>query len=756
MKNQFEIVSQARHLRYIFFIDEKYPCGSLKELIFRNLGIWGGQFNPIVPICSNKITPEWEKLISYFDPDFIYYSKNVSKKFVFDLCLRMNLNPIDIIELDSPKSVLLNGINSHYLLDAFDSQTILIDSVRYDECPSPKSDFYSLNFFIKDCLLFEMQLTSRFNKLTVNKANFGDFTKNIIEQSPFFKSLLSRINVNSILLRCENRETDNFEIIVTDDVDSFHDMIYFWNKNLYEHSGYQPRLNHILISLAQMKSLLNDPWFFELLKRLNYGNNKVEVVSFSLDKKQLEETVSALQYKTKQINFKIKEVEKFPYKILNPLNIGFTRSQERLDVQTIYSPSHIANKWPGFINNTQSRSGMLTWAVDYSIYKDNPFGNKQVIFPMTFNCSTVFNKLSRTNTNKGISVMCNSHEQLNSVLRVEIPSFEDVIISMILEPRLLNQKVKPKFRRIKYNDDSRRLAQFFSLFDNNFGFAYEIVFDKFWNELFFELSTNVRVEGDVLSYREIRDRCLEIMAAEGISLNESTPFSLTNLEKSLRYTLQDFCERKLFFIGYIIKCSKCSSKTWYSLEEISNVVTCKGCFHQNSFQAETYFSYKLNSLIKNNFATRDSKGKIQPSGNLTVVKTLLFLEKEVKKISFEYLPQLSVYSKSNAVKADGDIDIVCLIDGWLCIGESKHDSLAFHSDGHDSLNKLIEVAKVITPTFIVLSCTMDSKKKRKSNLEKAHDYVKDKISDLGIKSRIITHVTDKPEYDFNSPYYFFD
>jgi len=83
--------------------------------------------------------------------------------------------------------------------------------------------------------------------------------------------------------------------------------------------------------------------------------------------------------------------------------------------------------------------------------------------------------------------------------------------------------------------------------------------------------------------------------------------------------------------------------------------------------------------------------------------------------SFAYSPQINLYDNHHSNKPCAEIDTVCLSDGQLIIGEAKHNSAAFSVDSNKSLKSLVEVAKVIRPDKIILSCYEDSNGK----LEKA-------------------------------------
>ncbi len=101
-----KIISNARHLRYLYFIDESYYGDKLLQLFNKNLNIWGGRYNPIVPIINNILPTNWEKLIEYYDPDYIGFSSNIPVDYIENICEKYEFNPISIFGLDDSKNCI--------------------------------------------------------------------------------------------------------------------------------------------------------------------------------------------------------------------------------------------------------------------------------------------------------------------------------------------------------------------------------------------------------------------------------------------------------------------------------------------------------------------------------------------------------------------------------------------------------------------------------------------------------------------------
>lgn len=163
------------------------------------------------------------------------------------------------------------------------------------------------------------------------------------------------------------------------------------------------------------------------------------------------------------------------------------------------------------------------------------------------------------------------------------------------------------------------------------------------------------------------------------------------------------CDYRVFLKGFNLKCKHCSSQFWYHINEVKETISCKGCLEDFQFPVEPKFAYKLNDLIKNNIY--QSSGL--RDGNLTVIRTLVSMHRRSHQ-SFYYSPQLIFYDNHHSNDPCAELDIACLSEGQLIIGEAKHDSKAFSADSNKTLLSLAEVAKAIRPDKIILSCYEDS------------------------------------------------
>lgn len=76
---------RARHMRYMFFVAEIDTENYLRNLFEANQRLWGGRYNPIVPVIGGIINDIWLTLVEPFDPDVIYYSSKVDLNYLLSL-----------------------------------------------------------------------------------------------------------------------------------------------------------------------------------------------------------------------------------------------------------------------------------------------------------------------------------------------------------------------------------------------------------------------------------------------------------------------------------------------------------------------------------------------------------------------------------------------------------------------------------------------------------------------------------------------
>lgn len=733
---QFQITSRPRHLRYVYFIDVKYPYEKLFNLVCENQKLWGGRYNPIIPVNENTISENYISLLKNYDPDYVFYSENIDPEIIRRLRV---FNPCGYYNLDEhPRKENISGVDSIYLLSKFDTNLKVILPHGLWETKSPLLDFYKLNFGIEsDTFVSENEISKKHQRIDLDKVTFASLTQILHQEKPIIKSGLSRMNLNTIILRnLQHAQYGEFEIVIDKDKSSISNLIYYWNRLLFEGR------NIIYLTIEELEILRNDKYFGGILYDLS-NDQAIKVVSLNLSKDEMQEII------TEKLNpiafnrrFQYKTIENFPFDILDANGLFERDYSENLLAQTLITEKGLFHL-PKLSFTNEVGFHPQKWAVDVEIKKfgENNYQN-EIKFPYTTETWQIIKDVEgRINRKRNISIIIHNQKNTSNNLEMVIPEFRNLLRQLISCPKIHGQSVNTKYIDISPHDGSNRLSAFLKTFDFSFFTIDDFFTDQFWVGLFEELITNDRVAGDSIYFEEIKSKAIQVLEQKGILLGNKgeTYQNEENLELGLKETLDELCSYRVFLKGLKLKCPKCSSEFWYPIKEVSETINCKGCLESFKLPIEPKFAYKLNDLIKNNIF----QSKTSRDGNLTVIRTLARIQ-DGSRQSFEYSPQLNLYDSHESRKPCSEVDIVCLSDGKFIIGEAKHNSLAFSENSNKALQSLVELAKEIYPDKIVLSCYEDHKGK----LEKAKKGLQHIFNKWEYEPEIETIQLREPD-DFN-------
>lgn len=702
---QYQITSRPRHLRYIFFIDESFSYDKLFELICLNQKLWGGRYNPIVPVSNNVISGQYIKLIENYDPDYVYYSSGVSPDIIKKLRL---FNPAAYHCLD--KALFRNdilGVDASYLLPLFDRHQKVLFTQGLFTVKSPLLDFYKVNFGLAhNTILHEYKIAEKHSKTMIGPDEFENLIGILHGEHPITKSFLSRSNV--LATRLTAKRTTRYgelEMVVAKDKTSVADLIYFWNRFRYE------MRNILYVTPEQLDLLVVDEYFGNLLYDLS-EDDIIEVVSMSLNQAEVEKIIEE-KFESISCNraFRYKDISSFPFEILNYRHYENEYS-ESYKTQTLISSRGLFYL-PKLSFTDKNASFDHKWVVDVELLEvaDFDFRNK-IKYPLTTDTYNIIHGVEgRINKSNNISIVIDKEHNSSDFLDITIPSFQRTLNQLICSPRVHGKNLITKHQYVLPHDSSNKLSAFIKAFNYNFNRIEDFFTDSFWVELFEYLITNEKDAGDSISFDEIKNNAIVVLQENDIELeaNEEPSINEKNLEQGLKNILAELCDYGVFLKGFTLKCDNCSSKFWYSINEIKEKVVCKGCFDKFDLPIEPIFTYKLNDLIKNNiFQT-----KTERNGNLTVIRTLCSINRESRE-SFDYSSQINIFTDYYFNKPSNEIDVIYTSDGKLIIGEAKHNCKGFFEDKSKSLKSLVEISKIIHPDKIILSCYIDEHNKLKN------------------------------------------
>jgi len=739
---QYYVSSKPRHLRYIYFIDRNYPYQELFKLMSKNQLYWGGRFNPIIPVTDGIVAEQYKAILKYYDPDYIFHTSGIDSQYLKTLA---DYNPKEYFVLDQTQNQNeIKGIDGLYFISQFSRFNKVILPHQLYVTDSILLSYYELNFGIGTNISnMDVDLAKNYYQIEVTPDHFDRLNEIIYTDKPINRLLLAQNNTSTVILRSDqDNSSEHAEIVISKQDGTCDDLLYFWNRKLYGCKSI------IYLTANQLDVLKNDSFFGPVLYSINKEN--FNVVSMSLNQKEMENIIENIFRPMKlHVRFTYANRDSFPFIIRDhTVNRSYGRGEE-ITNQLLVSEKGLFHL-PKLSFTDKVGFYPQKWAVDIEISRIEDYIKPVLRFPKTTDTRLLFSGLpARITKNRTITLFIANNNA--SAIEVNIPHIRLIIHQLITNPVSYAEVRQTSLKDIRYNDSGNKLAAFIKAFQNNFHDINDFFTDIFWVETFEYLIKNNRQAGDALSFSHLKERCIEKLKERGIELTNGTLNNHTeeSLEKGLKSTLELLCSYQVFFKGFNLKCTTCSSTFWYHINDIAERIKCKGCLHEFTVPAESKFFYKLNDLIKNNmFQTKELR-----DGNLTVIRTLIWL-KQKSRIDFAYLPQVDVYKDFSRSKPYTDLDLVCIVDGKFFIGEAKHTSTAFFDKNSQKLNcleVLAAIAQEIFPDSVVLSCYEDPHKK----LEKAKKTLQGILSKLPHKPEVEIKLLDKPDLNPVGGYMYF-
>jgi hypothetical protein len=745
-----------RHLRIVIFVDCKISEIGLRNLMQANLHVWGGRYNPIVPVYNKVVAKEWIDLIANFDPDYVYYSKGIELQYLKDLYL---FHPIEYVEIDDNKDNRYSfpGVNIHNLLhehvpNYLDNRKLTLLQYGKWNMPLIGKEFYELNLGFKTLYSGENKWTNKFERVKIDELNLDEINTLILESWPYFKSILSSLHVNSICIESkENWENEKFQWVVYDEEKYFADLIYFWNRQLY----IEPRnkLNQVVSSMKDLEQLVETKNIEGLLFRLSISD-RIYFVSSSVDSSRLNEVVKTIQSKYSTVRILTEQLQEFPFKhsSFRHIESKFIKPSNDLILgKTDFLRFPVLAFEGGNIMDNGS------YVLDVAIERDTRDEHKEIKFPYgTFLHHLVCKQKARVNNNHRISIYVDKESQGTDFT---IPS-DGEIIKMVLRYREYQKEIiQLPIDYIELSNAGQKLSSFYNLLNQDWSIVKEFLEEKFWLQLFkFEsevedssipsgkgvfshkdLDKEVsllfkKYRSDIVKkIREVPELVIDDTIIDRIIERDIKETFKYNINPNLEYLVK----RGGLFIGMKVNCEHCGSNKWYSLTELRDKFNCKGCNNEVIPNINSKIYYKLSEVIINNLLSDQIKNSKHFDGNYVVLKTLLYLKDHHGDSgnSFIWCPPLE-YTLEN--KYTSDLDILVVQNGSFIVGEAKNDSGEFTSKVR---NSLIWVADNLMPDKIILACN-------NGNLDQTVDMIK-----AGIKNKnceVISYQASRPWYHFGS------
>ncbi len=558
-----------------------------------------------------------------------------------------------------------------------------------------------------------------------------------------------------------------FGIIVGD---SFEEQLFYRNKVFYERDCDCKHINHIWLP----QSFLQDPEIVSQLARwLRRITQRIHIFSFSRQENELQEFADRLicdgQFmQPLYLNGITKEFHYPEYTKHQPV-IRRIAPPKNVDRYTGYGDKeHIEIRAPepnGTVQETGHWIAEIFAEANGSRFSSFDLGvqtywwqlpKKNYLVESIFASNVMFGKKARVDSS-GVPCLLFSAER--PTLKLRLPSDYDFLSRSLIQKYIFDSgSVRHSPLSVRPSNIGKYLNGFVEVF-GKIDFAYQILSSRYWRNVFDILSKrNLKQDEDTLERirNSIKKRLGEANSNQALLPDDLAPLVLalsrelafesqtiefrrlcklaeteakeyternstverSASENTLREYLSTMLERGIFQMGFQEKCPRCGVKTWFHIDRSARRLDCDGCQYQFSLRAEPQLRYKLNSLVHQGYALH---------GLTPVVLVLGQLQRESSS-SFFYAPSLDVLSSDGGAKKQlGDLDIACISDGKLIIGEAKHRQSQF--DEHQVI-RLVEMARAVSPDIVIFAALDKNPSRRMQELIK---FTQNELADTKIE-----------------------
>jgi hypothetical protein len=186
-------------------------------------------------------------------------------------------------------------------------------------------------------------------------------------------------------------------------------------------------------------------------------------------------------------------------------------------------------------------------------------------------------------------------------------------------------------------------------------------------------------------------------------LNFPTVAKIVGDEKKSQEAIEILVRLGVFYRGYVLKCGICKDAAWFGLEEISQTFKCKRCSSPQYITRENYWYgdsepglyYKLDEIVYQ---------FIRHNGHVaTLALDRLRMKREN---SFLFTSDLELVKRgANSEEEKKELDILCIRDGIIILGEAKKENRLGAGGGNEvhEIRKYFHLAREIGARALVFA-----------------------------------------------------
>jgi hypothetical protein len=205
-------------------------------------------------------------------------------------------------------------------------------------------------------------------------------------------------------------------------------------------------------------------------------------------------------------------------------------------------------------------------------------------------------------------------------------------------------------------------------------------------------------------------------------LREQKDSILAEGPRELTVSLDGLCREGVFHQGYSWSCKHCAYRNWTALDALRMTLECQVCHKEHNTPINLQFDFRLNEFLASCLREHDT---------LSVVWALGELQYQSRASSFIFSPQIELFREfpeGDVAQSDLEIDLFCVIDGKVVIGEVK---ASLSEIDNQEIEKLIKAADDIQPDIVLIAAMKGEEAKLNQKLDEVRKRVSQGIEVKG-------------------------
>lgn len=746
---------------------------------------WGGRYNPIIPTDGASIKEGWWRFLRETDPDYVFSTVSLSKDLVKEIEARIcpievelprqNQDPavkpyimtfndgVPILPTDSN----LRKLSSNFL---FDPVLALINGNEY---ASDKTIFRFIlhSFGAYPNVVYMNNALEKVERQISLKANDKDgLVASLKALSQPSANLVFPIQFSMLgqpRWYVEFDDKHSYEDCLVIIGDTFEEHLFTWNRPYYSRDTKPNRINHIWIPTALAKDQEIAQALGLWLRRVA---SNIHFCTFSLSSSELDEIGNQITEDTPEsfqsLYKDITVLDQFPFPryperrsfyLSLPQEIDYYRAYNVSDGFEVKTPSQTESlpqrgHWIAEVYTEADRSRLYSYTLPAQSRQSWwQFPRKNYLARNIFKTNSQLGTKVRVNLS---GIPCVQLPARSPILKVDLPSDFDLVRHAIEGDYYGDGR---EHYRASPSNIGRYLTGFLQMF-GSLDSAYQVLASRYWRRVFDVLSKRDLTQ-DEMTLEMVRNSLTKRVTKSGsisklkaeiddfaefvIRLAKQTHFEGRTLvyddlrteaekelkefnetegqawefeEKALQRDISEMLQLGILLMGLSQRCPRCWSANWYQVNEVKQDLQCEGCRFSFSLRADPKWSYRLSSLVRQGIAFH---------GLVPVVLALGQILRRADS-SFFFSPSLNFDKVRSYDPPDyerlGDLDVACISDGKLIIGEIKLSQGLFDLE---QMMKLADIAETISADVLLFS-SLDAKPANKllQNIEKVKEKLK--------------------------------